>query len=183
MDAAAHCKEQNMTLMTVKDAFDTAYLLKHGCFSEANYHGWKCMWIGLHDHTTEGQWTWLSGGQPTYTNWGPGEPNDWGGREDCAEMCRNFASEGEWGKWNDGHCERPLSYCCDEMSSGDLPLATALRFETEVFSAEKPPEGGMGQCEYGWIPGSDTVKVNAASHTHPPFPLLALIVSSSVIVQ
>eukprot|EP00929_Paragymnodinium_shiwhaense_P114705 TRINITY_DN83185_c0_g1_i1.p1 TRINITY_DN83185_c0_g1~~TRINITY_DN83185_c0_g1_i1.p1 ORF type:complete len:324 (+),score=31.98 TRINITY_DN83185_c0_g1_i1:81-1052(+) len=181
MDAAAHCKSLGKSLMTVKDAYDTAYLLSHACFSDANYHGWKCMWIGLNDHKNEGRWSWLSGTELKYTNWGPGEPNNWGGREDCAEMCRNFQVDGQWGKWNDGHCDRPLSYCCDDLTSGDIPTPTAPGYDKNVFHAEIPKtgaQGNRGKCEMGWVPGgiatSGVHTTDAAVNNSPMVPMVLL---------
>lgn len=56
-------------------------------------------WIGFTDSeaygATEGQWRWVTGEPVTYTNWGPGEPNNSSEGEDFAESIRpaNF--------WND----------------------------------------------------------------------------------
>jgi hypothetical protein len=46
-------------------------------------------WIGLTDSALEGAWEWSSGESLTYTNWSPGEPNDFdevGGSEDYAAL-------------------------------------------------------------------------------------------------
>jgi YVTN family beta-propeller protein len=47
--------------------------------------------IGFNDIEEEGNWVWTSGAQVTYTNWAPGEPNDYMG-EDAAAM--NWCEEG-----------------------------------------------------------------------------------------
>lgn len=47
--------------------------------------------IGFNDIEEEGNWVWTSGAQVTYTNWAPGEPNDYMG-EDAAVM--NWCEEG-----------------------------------------------------------------------------------------
>ena len=53
--------------------------------------------IGLHDNTQEGKFTWLDGSIPSYKNWAPNEPNDYGNGEDCTVV--------GWGdKWNDMKC-------------------------------------------------------------------------------
>jgi lectin-like protein len=36
----------------------------------------QAFWIGFTDQATEGDFVWTSGESVTYTNWGPGEPND-----------------------------------------------------------------------------------------------------------
>jgi hypothetical protein len=64
------------------------------------------IWFGLNDGTTEGTFTYLSGEPVTYTNWYPGEPNDSGGNEDCAELYSN-------GQWNDDVCSNPRPFVCE----------------------------------------------------------------------
>ena len=58
--------------------------------------GKEHVWIGFHDRVDEGKWGWDMGSS-TYTNWRPGEPNQWGGKdgkagegdEDCAMIYRD----------------------------------------------------------------------------------------------
>ncbi|ELK25720.1 Pulmonary surfactant-associated protein D [Myotis davidii] len=53
----------------------------------------------------EGKFTYPGGGPLVYTNWAPGEPNNDGDKEYCAEMYTN-------GKWNDTPCgEKRLVIC------------------------------------------------------------------------
>jgi hypothetical protein len=52
-------------------------------------------WLGFTDQDLEGTFTWTDGSPVTYTNWNSGEPNDFGGNEDYAEML------GSSGTWND----------------------------------------------------------------------------------
>jgi hypothetical protein len=72
--------------------------------------GNSLFWIGLTDQDTEGVWQWISGEPVTYTNWAPGEPNQFG-NEDYAVM-----NEGALGSWNDlpnlyasGIVEKPVA--------------------------------------------------------------------------
>jgi hypothetical protein len=63
-------------------------------------------WIGFTDQGHEGRWTWTSGEPASFTRWRSGEPNNAGGREDCAEWILNDAG------WNDLPCdERRASIC------------------------------------------------------------------------
>ena len=56
--------------------------------------------IGLTDRTKEGQFKWSDGSTPVYTDWSPGEPNDYQkvGGEDCVVV--NWYGS----KWNDVKC-------------------------------------------------------------------------------
>ncbi|XP_063422181.1 macrophage mannose receptor 1-like [Mytilus trossulus] len=66
------------------------------------------VWIGLSDRITENYFVWDEGRPVTYTNWGPGEPNNWQNKdEDCVAV---------WlldGSWFDITCNTPLpGYVC-----------------------------------------------------------------------
>lgn len=53
-------------------------------------------WIGTRtDYQHNGVWIWVSGEPVTYTNWGPGQPDNWNG-ENCVEI-----NAIQLGKWND----------------------------------------------------------------------------------
>jgi hypothetical protein len=56
-------------------------------------------WIGLNDMLAEGRWHWIHQKHPTtYTNWGPGEPENRNGNENCATMWSKY------GSWHDHPC-------------------------------------------------------------------------------
>lgn len=57
------------------------------------------VWLGATDAASEGTFVWSATGEPlTYSNWYQGEPNDYGGDEDCV-----LAFVGQ-GSWNDVPC-------------------------------------------------------------------------------
>ena len=58
------------------------------------------VWVGGSDSASEGDWVFLDGGSVTYTNWYSGEPNNYGGNQDCMD----FNYNGSPGSWNDTGC-------------------------------------------------------------------------------
>jgi hypothetical protein len=65
------------------------------------------VWIGLTDEVTEGTFLWATGAPPRYTNWLPGQPDDFGKGEDCVTITLGD------GRWNDADCGRSLPYLCE----------------------------------------------------------------------
>lgn len=78
-------------LVTINDAAEQDWVWS--TFSEGKS---RCLWIGINDVDVEGNFVWASGEVPAYTNWTPGEPNNYGGNEDYGEM-----DYSKGGKWND----------------------------------------------------------------------------------
>ena len=82
----------------------------------AKAKGITSFWIGIHDKTTEGEFTYESNGVTIgYKNWRPNEPNNlsWGGfqGEDCVQMYN--------GAWNDMPCASKLSFVCERLPPGN----------------------------------------------------------------
>jgi cysteine-rich repeat protein len=96
-DAVSHCQTVGMTLATIDNERDNQILLDaSNRFSP---------WIGLSDLAEENIWVW-QGRTSQYTNWGRGEPNDWGNGEDCVQMTTN-------GQWNDAGCASLVAFFCE----------------------------------------------------------------------
>lgn len=86
--AQAQAEQLGGNLVTINDAAEQTWL--------RNTFGlYQNFFIGLTDRDQEGTFTWVNGEDVTFTDWAPGEPNDYRGREDFAEM--NFSN----GRWND----------------------------------------------------------------------------------
>lgn len=56
----------------------------------------KAYWLGGTDAQSEGTWHWLTGETFTYTSWGPGEPNNANGNENCLSVINDSNMH-----WND----------------------------------------------------------------------------------
>ncbi|VDI36175.1 C-type lectin domain family 4 member E [Mytilus galloprovincialis] len=77
------------------------------------------MYIGLNDLVTEGTFHWVANGkQATYFNWGPTQPNNRGGNENCVAMTVDPVMGFNY-SWTDDPCTVPLTYIC-EMVAADI---------------------------------------------------------------
>ena len=86
VSAQAEARRRGGNLVTVNDAAEEAWL--KGAF------GSEALWIGINDAAVDGQFRWASGEAVTYTNWAPGEPNNWQGDQDYGSM--NFSATRQW---------------------------------------------------------------------------------------
>ncbi|KAK0143110.1 C-type lectin domain family 4 member M [Merluccius polli] len=64
-------------------------------------------WIGLSKRDPEGTWKWVDGTNMTSSSWGPGEPNDYYGAEDCGAT--------QLGRWSDERCDRLNYWMCEKV--------------------------------------------------------------------
>ena len=55
-------------------------------------------------------YTWTDGSPLSHTNWGPGEPNNHDGRENCVEMMSSPNGTVSW--WNDLNCDAHQDWIC-----------------------------------------------------------------------
>jgi cysteine-rich repeat protein len=62
-------------------------------------------WLGLSDEAEEGSFAWVTGEPYEFDGFRPGEPNDWGGNEDCGVL--------EGIGWNDLDCAAAVGYFCE----------------------------------------------------------------------
>ena len=93
-----------------------------------------CTWIGLYreptDQGTRVGWTnWRGQCRSSFTSWVPGEPNDYGGSEDCA-----FYGWDGHSRWLDAPCDAPFSCLCE------LDLPSPPSPPSPPFPPPAPPE-------------------------------------------
>ena len=70
-------------------------------------------WIGLTDIFHDGTWVWENVGKPlNFSNWAPGEPNNFKGGQHCVAM-----KLGNWGNWWDGKWD---DLGCENMKTGNF---------------------------------------------------------------
>lgn len=96
-DAQAEAVTLGGNLVTINDAAEQAFVFNtFGAFGGVN----RELWIGLNDAAAEGTFVWVSGEPVTYTNWSPGEPNNFN-NEDYGGIFAPGDPLGRDGRWND----------------------------------------------------------------------------------
>jgi hypothetical protein len=107
-DARDACRGAGYELVTIDDASEDAWLV--GEIQGVADDDW---WIGLNDRgsSSEGTFTWVSGGSASYRNWTGGEPNDFAG-EDCVTIDNGGSFEGDW-TWGDRDCGASRRFVCE----------------------------------------------------------------------
>ncbi|CAL4114092.1 unnamed protein product [Meganyctiphanes norvegica] len=64
-------------------------------------------WVGYSKSKLAGEWDWMNGGYMVNIPWGPNEPNNVGGEEDCFDFITNHG-------YNDNLCSRKSFFVCDK---------------------------------------------------------------------
>jgi hypothetical protein len=86
-------------LATINDAAEQNWVFStFGAFGGVD----RSLWIGLTDQAVEGHFVWTSGEPLTYTNWIPGQPDNFTGSENWVHMMKgnNGYVPGEWNDLN-----------------------------------------------------------------------------------
>eukprot|EP00058_Branchiostoma_floridae_P003482 XP_002588970.1 hypothetical protein BRAFLDRAFT_89161 [Branchiostoma floridae] len=128
-DAAAACGEDGGTLAMPRDAGTNAFLIYlHNAVSDK-----RAFWFGLHDQREEGSFEWVDGSAlGTYSSWGPGQPDNYGGNEDCVVY---IAASSRKDKWGDYSCDVLIRFICQIVPG--RPKATGGTISTTVTG---PPD-------------------------------------------
>jgi hypothetical protein len=123
--AQAYCRISGYTLATINDPAEEDFLQ-----SQEQGRGIYNWWIGYNDRGIEGSWIWDSGEMSPYTNWFPGNPDDYYG-EDCAadRVGANPTPYDE--RWNDYPCNKTFSFICERNSE---PTSNKGSFSYSVFN-------------------------------------------------
>ncbi|XP_038046213.1 lymphocyte antigen 75-like [Patiria miniata] len=99
--ANRECENMGATLASFHHPDEEKYLISK--FSPTTN---RRFWIGLNDQRFEGGYAWSDDTPVEYTNWAAGEPNDYGGWEECVE------TDFKGGRWNDQSCWDRRNYIC-----------------------------------------------------------------------
>nr|XP_022305689.1 macrophage mannose receptor 1-like [Crassostrea virginica] len=112
--------------------------------------GFRAFYFGATDIVHEGTWVWVSTGKVfTYTNWGPQQPNNRGGDENCAVL-RDSADQVFHMQWGDSPCTTKINYIC-EMAYQLKP--STMKTQIIIFLAVLTVV--LATCPTDWQPYGD----------------------------
>lgn len=125
--AQANCKAVGGNLVTINNAAENSFIdALTGDGAKGSY------WIGYNDVAAEGNFVWASGETPGYTDFCPGEPNNFNNNQDCVRT--NWLCFGGAYRWDDAECAATIPYVC-EVVCNDSNACT-----TDIATAD-------GKCE------------------------------------
>ena len=104
-------------------------------------------WIGLTDVNAEGQFEWCNGNPVNYTNYFPGQPNNFNGNQDYVEML----STGEWNdQFNHYALEYILEIPCTTINqvAGPAPGSVNAPGNYTVTYSVNDPCGSTETCSF-----------------------------------
>ena len=87
VQAQAEAANLGGNLVTINDALEEQWL-------RATFGETEGFWTGINDRAQEGNFEWVSGQPVTYTNWAPGEPNNFGNNQDFGWI--NYGATRQW---------------------------------------------------------------------------------------
>lgn len=122
---------------------------------KANAEDWEGFWVG--GSYTGLNWDWTDGTVVSYTNWNPGEPNDFlNNNEDCLEVWVS-------GKWNDDNCmTKQLPFVCKKVAKTEWCEAALVSGKQKRCGEASINENECREFGCCWDPTVDTGSVNFA---------------------
>lgn len=80
-------------------------------------------WIAATKFSNGGKFYWMGHDVPiSYTNWGPSQPSDTEGSENCVELRKDIGF-----KWNDIDCQHNRYFVCEEQTLQSKILITRFQ--------------------------------------------------------
>ena len=130
--AKKFCEEQGGHLAVISSRDEDTFLYNYMAGS-----GFENAYFGYHDSDREGSWNWVGGEHSSYTNWYPGEPNNYASREHYAMYYLGYHD----GTWND---DNGLIF---DLDNAPLVLANSITSSSQltegatVYNAVKAIDG------------------------------------------
>ncbi|CAL1580349.1 unnamed protein product [Knipowitschia caucasica] len=110
-EATAFCSNISTHLLIINDIDEQQYIQK-------SITGKTYFWLGLTDIEKENEWKWVDGTVPEFTNWKPGQPDNWTHGHEKGEDCAGLIHQA---KWNDFYCTDRIGFIC-ERTADDVPV-------------------------------------------------------------
>ncbi|XP_077997842.1 macrophage mannose receptor 1-like [Glandiceps talaboti] len=101
-EATQFCDSVSSHLVIIDNDEENTYL------KDLAIAGGSQLWIGLDDIDVEGEMKWADDSRMTYSGWKKGEPNNFGGNEDCGNI------RPADGTWNDMSCSKHNGFICEK---------------------------------------------------------------------
>jgi len=138
-DAQAVCNANGGYLAVINDASENVFL--------ANLLTTQSAYVGASDIDNEGTFTWVNGDGFNYTNWYPGQPNNYNNAQHYLELLSN-------GQWNDQYTHVPLEYimeipCASMIQTGGPAYGSQLTAGCyDIEYTYQDACGNFGKCEF-----------------------------------
>jgi Lectin C-type domain len=128
------CCGRTAHIVTIQNSFENAFIE-----SIVKGQPLQSAWIGLSDITSEGNFTWVDNTTFNFNDWNNGEPNNFGGNENCVQVKYNGT---EW-MWNDINCNdvQPgyiLEYDCPQKPTSQPTKTPVQPTKTPVQPTKTP---------------------------------------------
>ncbi|XP_070535374.1 macrophage mannose receptor 1-like isoform X2 [Ptychodera flava] len=129
-ESRKYCHSKGAELLSVHDANETAWIASRLQLEEI-----RPWWIGLRQYGFGGDYEWSDGTALDYVNWLDGEPNNFDGMEECAQI----SESSDTAQWNDQLCAGEFSFICKKIIHSVDPITY-------------PPTPPIpGPCPTGWV--------------------------------
>lgn len=146
-DAKLFCEQQGGYLAVVSSKEEDQFL-----YDLLSRSGLKNAYFGYTDLNTEGSWHWVGSESSSYTNWYPGEPNNYADTEHYAMYYLGYTD----GSWND---DTGLMYAVDSssISVAAISASSELNEDGLIHAAARAIDGST---QTTWTEGANGQGIN-----------------------
>ena len=103
-EARKYCQNLGGDLASITDQSEHQRILDHIAKNGID----EPLWIGANDKKSEGSFEWSDGRRFSFSHWNSGEPNNYGGGEECVLLLPSKDR-----RWNDNGCHKKFSFVCN----------------------------------------------------------------------